>query len=438
MTKYDDTVRWPRIQPSPQLASKHGKIGPFAVGDVLGGRFEICGTLGEGGMAVVYEARDLRLKRPVAIKVASPNSLHPLLLEAQALAAVRHSGVVVIHDIGEHLDIAYIVMERIYGISLEAHLERRRASGAPFALDEALEVLVPLAEALTAVHAAGIAHRDIKPANVMLSPGSRLVLMDLGIFLPEIEGWSDRTLAGTAEYMAPESTNGAIAAGHWHRVDLYAFGVVAFRVLAGEAPFLGASFAQTLRMHLEDPVPDLGALRRDLPSELVELVHALLAKAPEARPAMDEVLWRLRGFGSGGRGPLSVLTVDDDPDTTMLTSLLVRRAIPDAVVRTANSASEAIEKMRAAEPDLVLLDLDMPEINGIELCMYLRGTGIAPHAELVLVSSSAREQDLHLLRSLGVRYHVPKGPGMHAQLSGMLGEFSARHRIRRRGEMKGP
>jgi serine/threonine protein kinase len=271
----------------------------FAIGEVLSETYVVRELLGAGGMGEVYEAHDLALNRRVAIKAHRPSlgQMCPVQKEAQALAAVHDPAVVSVFTVGSHRGIDYVVMERIHGESLATHLDRRFQRCEQFSVDETLDLLERLAQALSTVHDAGIAHRDVKPANVMLAPGDRVVLMDFGIFIPECDVGEQKTTPGTAEYMAPEAIRGEVAPGTAYLVDFYAFGIIACEMLIGHVPFEGATTSATLLQHLDADVPDLVARRPDVPRALAGLIESLLAKDPIERPeSMHAVAWQLRGI----------------------------------------------------------------------------------------------------------------------------------------------
>ncbi|MCC6522194.1 MAG: protein kinase [Polyangiaceae bacterium] len=416
------------VPPASDMAAEaHAHV--FAIGEVLSGAYRILRVLGEGGMGQVFEAHDLTLDRSVAVKANVPTvPAEVLRAEARATACIRHPALVAIHCLGMHRGIQYLVMERVYGASLETHLTTRREVGEPFPVPEALEVLAGVAEGLGALHRAGLAHRDLKPANIMLAPEGRIVLMDLGLGVPECVLNSPDgtvTVAGTPAYMAPESIRGTVSAGALHLVDLYAFGVIAFEVLTGEQPFTGPNLLKTLEGHLQRPAPRVRSLRAEVPQDLDDLVASLLAKSPGARPQdIEDLLWRLRSIERrsrqesdppASRRPLSILIVDDDPTMCRLLEAVVIDLVRDAEVRHAASSAAAIEALTDRPPDVMLLDVNMPDMNGIELCMYLRGTHIADATAVVTVSAGVSDQDVRLLRQLGTHF-VAKGPNLAADL----------------------
>lgn len=401
----------------------------FAAGEVLDDTYEIGALLGQGGMGQVFEAYDSVLDRRVAIKALWPHvEAGTLRREARALAAVRHPSMVAVHGMGIYRGIEYVVMERIYGVSLLTHLKRRRTTREPFSIAEAIEVLIGIASGLGAVHRAGLAHRDVKPANVMLAPGHRVVVMDFGISHVEAEPSPFPQLSGTAMYMAPESICAAIVPGRTYLVDVYALGVIAYEVLSGSPPFTGKTLPEICKMHVEQPVPDVSTVRKDIPAPLAKLVSELLAKNPELRPqSMESIEWRLRTLRQADAGSesesFSVLIVDDDPVVTEVMRLIVRKTIPGAEVRSVADGERAIESVRRRVPNAILLDLHMPGMNGIEVVMTLRGTHVADRCTIVSVSAGAQEHDIHLLQQLGITRFVRKGPDMRAQLVPVLTEI---------------
>lgn len=400
----------------------------FAAGDVLNDAYEIRRTLGSGANGQVFEAHDKLLNRRVAIKAAWPSmaALGPMLRkEAQALAALRHPAIVSIYAMNMHEGTEYFVMENVLGVTLDEHLKRRKGEKLP--LPEALDVLVSLAEGLAAVHRAGIAHRDVKPSNVMLAPGNRVVLMDLGLVLPEFEPTSP-IAKGTPNYMAPESILGVIEPGGAHLVDTYALGVLAFLLTCGKLPFEGKSTIAVAQKHVEDPAPPLGD---DVPPKLASLVGEMLAKDPLARPQqLESVSFRLRAIRNAlttthreSAEKFGVLVVDDDKDIAKLVKMTVRAAVPSADVTVATSAKQALDLVRASAPRLLFLDIQMPDMNGVELYMVLRAERLAERTTIVAASAAAKPADVELLYSLGVARFLEKGAGFRAAVGAVTKEI---------------
>jgi CheY-like chemotaxis protein len=406
--------------------SSSGEPSLFALGEAIGNVDRVRALLGSGGMGEVYEAVDLTLGRRVAIKVAHPD-IDPeyLVREGRALAAIRHPGIVTVHAMGQHMGMPFLVLEHIQGLSLDRMIEDRSARKEPFTHLEAVDLLLPIADALAVVHHAGLAHRDVKPANVMLAPGGRVVLMDFGLVVPHVDRVGNRMVAGSLPYMAPEALTGDVGDGAAPLVDVYAMGVLAHELLTGEVPFSGEQPFQVYQSKMTQPTPLVSGRRPDVPEGLVELVARMIANDASDRPnSAEEVLWELRALrreidAEGRVRPLSVLIVDDDPEMLEVLSLFVRAAAADAEIETIEHGREAVQSVRRRVPDLLLLDLDLPDINGIEVCMLLRGMKLGDACMIVSVSGRATPADIDLLQALGVQ-SLEKGPRLAAELRSLV------------------
>lgn len=249
---------------------------------VSGGRYEILGELGRGGMGVVLEARDTRLDRVIAMKRLpdplrnEPRYVELLLREARSAARLNHRNIVTVYDVDRDGDDWFITMELLEGSSLAAILATRKRMTPRTVVAIGAQALAGLGFA----HERGIVHRDVKPANLFLERDRTLKLMDFGVAKILEEARRKQTIiGGTPAYMAPEQSTGAAIDG---RADLYALGATLFELLTGSAPF-AAGEPQGARATA--PAPDPRAVVADVPAPLAELVMALLAPSPDARPA---------------------------------------------------------------------------------------------------------------------------------------------------------
>ncbi|MEM6954829.1 MAG: protein kinase [Myxococcota bacterium] len=406
----------------------------FSPGEIVAENYEVRSMLGEGGMAQVWEARDHVLDRRVALKAARPEPGMPSLRnEARALAAFRHPSLVTVHALAEHRGIEFIVMERIYGISLADHIEQRQADGVPFKVSEVLGPLIDIAEGLAVVHRAGIAHRDIKPDNVMLTADRRVVLMDFGLVLPEFDVADQKVVAGSPPYMPPEALSNSIERGSGQLVDIYALGVIAYEMLAGHRPFDHATDVAALwEMHAAGFIPDITKFRNDLPDGLPALITEMLAKDPSARPQSAEgIAWSLARMRAElerppttsssppppEEGAIDVLLVEDDPDLARIMQFYVSSILGEKVtLRHVADGEAAVAALRERAPDLMLLDLHMPKMNGVEVCMHVRGERLADDMKIVAVSAGAQDHDLQLLHQLGIYRFIQKGANLKQNL----------------------
>jgi serine/threonine-protein kinase len=254
----------------------------------LADRYVIERELGQGGMATVYLAQDVKHERKVALKVLRPELAAALgaerfLREITTTASLRHPHILPLYDSGEAGGFLYYVMPYVEGESLRGRLDHDKRLG----MDEAQRIAFEVADALSYAHARGVVHRDIKPENILLESG-HAVVADFGI-AKAVDAAGGRSLTqtgmaiGTPQYMSPEQSAGDPATDH--RTDLYAWGVVTWEMLAGAHPFADRMTPQALlAAHLSDTPPDLATLRPDVPPALNTLVREALEKDPARRP----------------------------------------------------------------------------------------------------------------------------------------------------------
>ncbi len=251
------------------------------------GPYEIHEEIARGGMGVVYRAHDPRVGRDVALKLllefeANPDELERFKIEAEALARLKHPGVVSVHDLGWHQGKPYLVMDLVEGESLDARLKR----GGPLDTTTTRALFVELANALQAVHEAGILHRDLKPQNVLVTPEGRGVLIDFGLAKLSADGrkslTQSGTIMGTPAYMAPEQARGQ-RRKLCPRTDVYGLGATLYTALTGHPPFEGASTLGVLSKVCEDEPLLPRQLRPEADRQLERVCLRSLAKAPENR-----------------------------------------------------------------------------------------------------------------------------------------------------------
>lgn len=289
---YDSSVRPAPSRPSAAYTRDR------RIGTVLG-RYRIEAILSQAALGAVYRASHVHTRKSVAMKVLhaelARSSDYALRFEREAITTSRisHPNVVAASDFEKLADGSmYLVLEHVPGETLRSVL----ASG-PLSAERALSLVGQLADALGAVHAAGVIHRSVKPENLLLTlrqGGELLKLTDFGLSTFDLEHDCEvitqvGAAVGTPEYMAPEQV-----LGQWfdRRADLYALGVVLYEALAGRVPFRAASAVRVLEMHLEEEPPPLP---EQIHPALRELVARLLAKQPEARPeSAADVLLQLQ------------------------------------------------------------------------------------------------------------------------------------------------
>lgn len=268
------------------------------VGRTIAGRYRITGVLGRGGMGVVYSGEHLELERPVAIKVLpgmfsrDSEVLKRFEREARTASKVAHENVVTVYDYGRlESGEPYLIMERLTGRDLDVVLAEKRRLTA----EETIDVLVPLAEALDAMHAQGVVHRDIKPSNVFFTSKGTVKLVDFGLAVFRQTGerlTQTGNVVGTAEYMAPEAARGSLVDA---RGDVYSVATLAYELLTGSLPFSGAPMQVLIDKVSHDPPTMSASSGLSFSAEAEQTMARALSRKPEQRPAsVGELVRALR------------------------------------------------------------------------------------------------------------------------------------------------
>ena len=256
-----------------------------ALQQAVAGRYEVEREIGRGGMAVVYLAKDLKLDRPVVIKVLQSGLSHHapararFLGEARVAARLSHPNVVRVFTVEEHGDLAFFVMEYVDGGTVREAVRRE----GPLAPYRAAEILREVAWALGYAHGHGVVHRDVKPDNIMLDRSTgRSLIGDFGIALVDQrhELTAEGMAVGTADYVSPEQAGGRDVDA---RSDIYSLGATAFFMLTGRPPFVAPDDGKILMMHRSEPAPPVALIRPDIPGQLARIIDRCLEKEPEER-----------------------------------------------------------------------------------------------------------------------------------------------------------
>ncbi|MFB9838552.1 acyl carrier protein [Actinoallomurus acaciae] len=340
----------------------------------LAGRYRLEAPVGRGGMGEVWRGVDLRLRRPVAVKIlplseaADGAGIARFRREAEIAAALNHPGITTVFDIDEHTDgglrLLFLVMELMRGRDLAAVLHEH-PGGPPIA--QVRDWAVQILDALAAAHGHGVVHRDIKPANLFLTDDGRVKVCDFGI--ARLPGATRITatgsVAGTPLYMAPEQIEGHTVD---ERTDLYSFGCVLYQLLTGTTWVdTGSSVGAILYQHLnQTPVPPR-SVRPDIDDHVSTLVMDLLAKRPGERPRdAATVAARLCGRDSRPTRAGRPATLQEQPDggTRDMTSAReeIITGLAEIMHETADVPGEDVRPDRSFRRDLGIDSLTMVEV----------------------------------------------------------------------------
>jgi eukaryotic-like serine/threonine-protein kinase len=281
------------VSPTPPPDDSQGFTGEMI------GVYRLIKELGHGGMGTVYLVYDTRLGRRAALKllpsdlINNPERVRRFQREARTASALNHPNIITIYDFGQERGRDYIVTEFVDGKTLREHIGRPDLT-----LNETLDVVIQVASALEAAHAAGIVHRDIKPENIMLRPDGYVKVLDFGLAkLTDVESGSDETKAddsatssnfetrtgvilGTANYMSPEQARGQKVDG---RSDLFSLGVILYELITGRQPFLGETWHHTMVAITDAEPPPIAHNVEGAPAALQEIINRTLAKNRERR-----------------------------------------------------------------------------------------------------------------------------------------------------------
>jgi putative two-component system response regulator len=370
------------------------------------GAYRLVERIGRGGMATVYRAYHPALDRYVAIKVLpdffadDPQYRERFQQEARSVARLKHPNILEIFDFGYEDGLAYLVLELVEGGTLADRI------GTPMPLREAVRLLEQLAGALDHAHQHGILHRDIKPSNILMRKDGTPVLADFG--LAKMAGslrrlTSSGTVMGTPEYMSPEQ---AADEPVGPPADLYSFAIVAYEMLTGRVPFDADTPAATLLSHVTKEMPPTRELRGELSAHVEGVLRRGLAKRPEERygsaaefvTALKPAAWpddersaaqATQRLGST-RAPVVLVVDDGEANRELIEACL---AGIDCQVRTASDGFGALKAMQRERPDLVLLDVQMPGMDGYEVCRRIKSSPSTRLVPVVMITSLDRTED---------------------------------------------
>jgi len=251
------------------------------------GKYKILGTLGKGGMGIVYRGLDPDIEREVAIKTirfdnfsegtAKDDLMARFIREARAAGKLAHANIVTVYDVCREDDVTYIVMQFVEGQSLQAVMD----AGKTFSPLECIQIFKPICDALDYAHGFGIVHRDIKPANILIDKTGKPYIADFGVArMEESTMTRSGTTVGTLSYMSPEQIKGQDIDG---RSDIFSLGIILFQLLAGKMPFDGDNISTIVYKIVNEQPPRIADINKGLPPGYDIVIGKVLAKSPEDR-----------------------------------------------------------------------------------------------------------------------------------------------------------
>ena len=359
---------------------------------ILNGRYRLLERAGSGGMATVYKAQDLMLRRLVAVKLLhesltdNEEFLQRFQREAHAAANLSHPNIVTVHDIGQDGHRHYIVMEFISGRTLKSVIrDYVQREGAPLQVARSLALATQICAGIGYAHRAGLVHCDVKPQNVLVTRDDRVKVADFGIAraMSQSSMHTASLLWGTPHYFAPEQATGEPATP---ASDVYAIGIIIFEMLSGQLPFEADTLPALALMHLHDPPPLITKLNPAVPVQLEQIINKVLSKEPAGRYRTAGQLERiLRSYSESSQqdtGPfLPIHAVkpqsEFDSKQSPLTSEGVTEVFQRPVVRLSREKHlEALmsEPAKGMEASLANQDTPQPFPRYLNSSMTVRST----------------------------------------------------------------
>ena len=375
-------------------------------GTVVGGMYRIEGVLGVGGMGVVALALDERLDRQVAIKFVKPSlftipeARSLFVEESRAMARLTHRNVLSVFASGDHGNTPYFVMEYVDGRTVEQWLGDQPDGKLP-SVDDFIRIIEQACTGVDAIHASGTVHRDLKPSNLLIDKSFRVAVGDFGVARASEQGSGSAMLVGTAGYMAPEAAFGEDGVREEAR-DVYALGCIAYELLTGRVPFVGETDMNVLSQHvLQVPVPP-SERRPELPPGYDDIIGKALAKDiaerwPTAGAFRDALLAEHRGT----RDPARILVADDDADWRAIVVAALHARFPSSVVDEVSDGAAALEAFTTQPYAVVLVDLEMPEMDGTKLTVLLRAIDSAHRTPIIVLTAAGGPSEWKRLSAIG-------------------------------------
>lgn len=414
------------------------------------GNYRVLDRLGAGGMGIVYKGEHIEMRRPVAIKVVpltvdhDPRALPRFLAEIRILGQLHHPNIVTAIDCGKVMacdhhagGLRYFVMEYVAGQDLENYIK----SWGPLPPSKACELMHQVASALAETHKYQLVHRDIKPSNILITPEGQAKLLDFGLARQFRNRLTEPgTALGTLDFMAPEQALDATRVDI--RADLHGVGGTLFWCLTGRLPFPSqGSIMEDVARRQTQPPPQARTFRPEIPAELDTVISRLLAPDPNARyDSPDAVMRALLPFlpGKSAEQPVlvttpavrtpaaaaaesppghSVLIVDDEEGVRGFCRHVLQA--DGHHCDEAFSGRAALVKTAAKPYDLVLLDIDMPDLSGIQVLRLLREKPTAEHMKVVMFSGRASADEMAQTLLAGADDYLTK-PFSMVQLRGRI------------------
>jgi DNA-binding response OmpR family regulator/predicted Ser/Thr protein kinase len=373
------------------------------------GRFQVLELLGHGAMASVYHALDTEKQEDVALKipdtrfVEKEDFINRFIREARAMALLQHHGIVGIQGIEQHERIPLLVMEYVEGESLEQILAKKSRLG----LDEAVEYMLQICDAVAYAHEQGVIHRDLKPSNLLINETGRLLIADFGISKIISTNAREETLTfvGTPIYMSPEQCGEGVLDS---RTDLYSLGVIFYEMLLGKPPFCGGTPAEIIKGHLLETPKFPKEAGSTLHPKIVKIIRKLLAKNPQNRyGGARELAADLISFKEKRHSQFQA-----PAEPPLILCHLVQRMLAGAVTSTLESiycsfemigrAGDLIERIEEDTVDAVVLGAEPGDTRIFTVAERVRKKSRNRKLQIILINSDISREEVKKAFECGI------------------------------------
>ena len=378
--------------------------------------FRVAEVIGHGAMASVYRATDTKLERDVALKIpnaryaSNPDFAERFLREARAMGKLRHRNIVQIYSVGKHNGSLFLAMEYVDGVPLSRIL----ADSGRLEVDEAVECLSQICEAIECAHQRGIVHRDLKPSNILVEFSGRVLVADLGISKMISGNTSEDTLTfiGTPIYMSPEQCGEGVLD---QRTDVYSLGVIFYEMLVGRPPFSGESPAEIIKSHLMQTLEFPSEEELKLPPRIVKVIRKMLAKNPDGRyPDAHAILHELelwRNESSVRRGPKTKGSEPKGKEPVVLCYVpqkMLLGAVEAALKNISHrmvavpSSTELLGRLENVVPKMVVISHQPGRTGVFRLAEQIRQTNKNAQIQLILLTHGISREEVETAFRSGI------------------------------------
>jgi len=384
------------------------------MGQTLKDRYFIQKKIGEGGTGFVYKALDVLLEEEIAIKILRPawaandSMVKRFVREIKLARKINHPNVCHIFELGFYDDILFITMQYLRGSGLSELM----TSTPPLTFEKRFSIVSGIIAGLRSAHAEKIIHKDLKPGNIIIDKHMRPIILDFGLSrstVTEIDTHITQKgeIFGTPDYMAPEQFLDETID---HRTDIYALGVILYELFTGSLPFQGETQFKTAFFHINNKPAEPRELNENIPEFLDRAILKCLEKKPDQRYQTVDDLFQDLYFESWGLFPKeqtkTILVADDDENIRLILGKTFETAAYKIIY--AQDGEETIQKCLHDKPDLLIVDIMMPKMSGLQVLEFLLSNPTTEQMDIIVISAKTDREFRSYIKSIGIKHFLTK------------------------------